>query len=101
MKDERLLLALGLILLLSQTVPGKFLQVETEQVPVERLISNLEKQLKAKPTELQLQYGLARVNAMAYALSSGSMAVEQRTGKPWFGYGDRGEPPRSVNQPKD
>src|SRR2546423_8839757 len=76
MKNARLLVLL-LFGLSSQRSEAKFLQVEIEQVPIARLIANLEKKLEQKPGDGQLHYALARVHSMEYALDSASIQVEQ------------------------
>src|SRR5438477_10828083 len=98
MKNARLLVALLLVGLSSERSEAKFLQVETEQVPIARLIANLEKQWEQNPDDRQLHYALGRVHSMAYALDSASIQVEQKTGKPWFVYFDNGAPPRQGTE---
>src|SRR5438477_11506463 len=68
MKNARLLVALLLVGLSSERSEAKFLEVETEQVRMARLIANLAKKLEQKPGDRQLHCGLAQVHSMAYAL---------------------------------
>ena len=41
---------------------------EIRTVPVSRLVENIERQLRAKPENVELHLNLARLYAMAYAL---------------------------------
>jgi tetratricopeptide (TPR) repeat protein len=59
---------LVLVFLTPARLPAIFMRMETQTVPVERLISNLESEIKASPTNAQAMTNLARVHAMAYAL---------------------------------
>jgi tetratricopeptide (TPR) repeat protein len=81
-------LGLAVCLFLTPWSPGKYARVEVEQVPVERLITNLEGAVKKDPMSVQARVNLARVHGMAYALKSDT--AEVRKGKeelgPWFGY---------------
>lgn len=67
---DRRSLAAGLLALLatSTQVVAIYMRVETRQVPIDRLVANLEGQLKADPKNAQTLVNLARLHAMAYAL---------------------------------
>src|SRR5262249_50281686 len=75
-------------LVLTPASPGKYAAVEVQQVPVERLVTNLEEAVKKNPKNVQALVNLARVHGMAYALKTNTAQV--RKGKeelgPWFGY---------------
>ena len=58
---------------------------ETREVPVARLVANLERDLKADPRNIELQINLARLHGMAYALKTEVVAAAPRAG-------DREEP---------
>ena len=85
------------ILLSSACTYGKFIAVETEQVPIARLITNLEKQLKQRPKDFELHYALARVHSMGYAMKTGEIAVKKNSDSPWFGHLDHGQPPQRIS----
>jgi tetratricopeptide (TPR) repeat protein len=57
-------------LLASATVPAIYMRMETEDVPIDRLVANLERELKADPANVQTLINLARLHAMAYALKA-------------------------------
>jgi hypothetical protein len=59
-----------------------------EQVPVTRLVENLEKAIQDHPKDAQLRFNLARVHAMAYAQKSDMITVNKNLKMlaPWFGY---------------
>ena len=54
-------------MLLSATLAAIPAPVDVENVPVERVIANLERQVTERPTDAELRVNLARVHAMAYA----------------------------------
>ena len=58
---------------------------QTREVPVARLVANLERDLKADPRNIELQINLARLHGMAYALKT---EVVEAAG----GQGEREEP---------
>lgn len=47
-----------------------YMRSDARQVPVDRLVTNLEREAKAQPKDPQLQINLARLYAMAYALKT-------------------------------
>jgi hypothetical protein len=71
-----------LLVLLALVLPSKqlwaiYTRTDVQEVPVNRLVANLERRLDEKPKEVQLLINLARVHAMAYALKSGTVQVER------------------------
>ncbi|HEX4613695.1 MAG TPA: hypothetical protein VH092_36270 [Urbifossiella sp.] len=68
--------------------PARFAQVETEKVPVERLVANLEAEVKANPKNAQAVLNLARAHAMAYAKRADELLARKdgKNGALWFGY---------------
>jgi hypothetical protein len=69
-----LVLALGL--LLPAFAQARYMMPQLRDVPIKRLIANLEEQVKSSPRELHLPLNLARAHAMAYALNSDDAEVE-------------------------
>jgi tetratricopeptide (TPR) repeat protein len=60
----------------------------TREVPVARLVANLERDLKADPRNIELQINLARLHGMAYALKTEVVAAAPRAGEreePYYG----------------
>ena len=57
----------SMIVLLPATLAALPFLVDVENVPVERVIANLERQVTERPTDAGLRVNLARVHAMAYA----------------------------------
>ena len=66
-----------LVLLMPARLPAIFTRFETQTVPVERLIANLESEIKASPTNAQAMTNLGRVHAMAYALKADRLPALQ------------------------
>lgn len=86
-----LILAVGV--LLSPAAFGRYASVQTEKVPVERLVANLEKKLAAAPKDFDLLARTARVHAMAYAAKTSELEV--RKSKPdelWLGHAPKNLP---------
>jgi hypothetical protein len=96
-------LALTTCLLLTRISRACYAAVEVEQVPVERLVRNLEAAVKKDPKSVQALVNLARAHGMAYALKTD--AAQVRKGKaelgPWFGYEPPFVPFRSVEKTDD
>ena len=69
--SRRPLAAAALALLMTSTqLAAIYMRIETRQVPTDRLIANLERELKADPTNVQTVINLARLHAMAFALKA-------------------------------
>ncbi|MBY0461267.1 MAG: hypothetical protein K2V38_28415, partial [Gemmataceae bacterium] len=84
------LLALLAVALAADPSKARFIRVETENVPVERLAKNLEEVIQKNPKDAAAHINLARVHAMAYALKSEEVPVNKKQPDAvWFGY----EPP--------
>jgi tetratricopeptide (TPR) repeat protein len=66
-----------------------YIRVETERVPVARLVENLEAQLAKAPDNPQLHVNLARLHGMAWALKTeevpAAIGPSQQL-EPWYGY---------------
>jgi hypothetical protein len=80
-----------------------FMLVQVQQVPVERLVANLEAAVKKDPKNVEAVINLARVHAMAYALKTGTAPVvkDHEERGPWFGYTPRIIPFSKVQQADD
>jgi tetratricopeptide (TPR) repeat protein len=66
---QRTLVAGALALLLaSAPLPAIYMRMETEDVPIDQLVANLERELKTDPANVQTLINLARLHAMSYAL---------------------------------
>jgi hypothetical protein len=71
-----------------------FVRPVLEEVPVARLVENLEKAIKEHPKDARLRFNLARVHAMAYALKTDKAQANTRLkdGGAWFGFTPRAVP---------
>ncbi len=96
-------LGLGLCVLLSTSSFGHFILVEVEKVPVDRLVSNLERAIKKDPTDVNAVVNLARVHGMAYArkTDSAELAKDHEDWGPWFGYTPKNIPFSEVKRTDD
>jgi hypothetical protein len=65
-------IAAGLLALLAASthVAAIYVRLETVQVPIDRLVVNLENELLAKPNDVQTMINLGRLHAMAYSLKT-------------------------------
>jgi tetratricopeptide (TPR) repeat protein len=66
-------------------VSALYVMAETREVPVARIVTNLERNLKADPRNIELQINLARLHGMAYALKTETVAVEGASEQPYYG----------------
>jgi len=57
-----------------------YMRSDARQVPVDRLVTNLEREAKAQPKDPQLQINLARLYAMAYALKTDELPATTAPG---------------------
>jgi hypothetical protein len=69
-----------LTLWLSPQGQALYMRIDTEKVPVERILENLEAKLKLQPDSFDIHYQLARVHAMA-AYSEAKELPVYKTGK--------------------
>ena len=71
-----------------QSVSAKYVMPDLINVPVDRLIRNLEALAKTDPNNVEVRFNLARAHAMAYALRTESAQVWKGRDNEgvWFGY---------------
>jgi hypothetical protein len=93
MKSKILFLTICLAAL-SFNANARFRMPELEQVPTDRLITNLTQKAKESPKDVQIIYALARVHAMASAKAASIFDVTKTDGVPYFGPRDQGFLPR-------
>jgi tetratricopeptide (TPR) repeat protein len=65
-----------------------FVPPDIEQIPVDRLVTNLGRLVRERPGDVKLLYNLGRTHAMAYALKTDTLAVwrGRENDGPWLGY---------------
>lgn len=75
-------------LVLSAALGAKFFTPDLENIPVQRLVGNLERLNKEHPGDARLVFNLGRAHAMAYALKADTLAVERGGDSegPWPGH---------------
>ncbi len=94
---------------LSQQLLGMYMQVETQDVPLERLIVNITDKAKAEPANAEALHQLARIHAIAYSNKLGEAdPVKSWTGwqkkdpeQPWLGYQPPHVPYNKVTPTED
>jgi Tetratricopeptide repeat len=79
------------IVILAATLAAESMRADVENVPVERVVANLEQQVRERPTDVDLRVNLARVHAMAYAekrtrIPTVSYRVGAKAIVPWVDY---------------
>lgn len=82
-------LAAAAAVVLAGSAPARYMAVQTEKVPVARVIANLETAVKENPKDAGAVLNLARAHAMAFAKRADALEVRVKGGGLWFGY----EPP--------
>lgn len=105
----RLLIFILLICASPTNAFAKYAQVDVEQVPIERLVANVQKKIEVEPNKVQWRYSLARLYSMAYAkgtqtwatLSDSSVRYYGDPGLPWFGYNDDALPHYWTDQERN
>ena len=70
----------------SAVVGAEFVAVDVRNVPVERLVANLERRVAETPADVSLLINLARVHAMAFAAKSGTLPTHPPE-ELWLGQG--------------
>jgi len=77
-----------------------FAWYQTEQVPIDRLFTNLQQRLVRDTNNFELTYDLARLHSMAYSTNLASIGVRTNTWRPEFYYpGSDSGVPRRVYLP--
>ena len=83
------MIALLVTLLLIEIAPApghaKTVAVETENMPVETVILNLEGKSKGAAADPKIVYALATLHALVYAQSSTTVLVKKADGLPYYG----------------
>jgi hypothetical protein len=80
----------ALIAVLSSGLASHFARVDVDNVPVDRVVANLERQVAERPSDVGLRVNLARVHAMAYAEKRTEIPTAsfgQTETVPWVGNG--------------
>ena len=98
MKLIQTIRVIALSALLTVPAQARFARVETESVPVARLVANLEKQIAEKPETAELYSTLARLHSMAYAQKTDQLDARKSDQQPFFGYTNKEHPPRDVKK---
>lgn len=71
-----------------QSLNGMYIAPDIVDVPIDRLVRNLEATAKNEPTNVEVRYNLARAHAMAFALRTDTAKVwkGRESEGVWFGY---------------
>jgi tetratricopeptide (TPR) repeat protein len=96
MRRTRMWLAVGLSLFVAQESRGWFRGSQIRQVPIDRVLTNLQQRLQKDTNDLEATYYLARAQSIAYAYVNGTVgiSVRQTDGMPMYLHSssDRGIP---------
>jgi hypothetical protein len=76
-------LAAVFVLALTVSAAGMFLPAEVQNVPVDRLVASLSKQVQERPSDMEVRVNLARVHAMAYAQKVDQVMVKGKDPSQW------------------
>ena len=66
-----------LVFLCDWTSRAEYAEVVTRQVPIDRVVANLEVQARARPDDVNAQINLARAHGMAYATKTETLPVSR------------------------
>lgn len=58
---------------------GEFVSIQIENVPIDRVLQNLERRAQERPRDVETRLNLARIHAMAYASKSETAPVRKPT----------------------
>jgi len=85
---RRNLAALCGVILFASGLHALYIRPDLARVPVERVVKNLQDQLKKEPKNATLHFNLARLHGMAYAKKTDDIEVNQGKGQSgaWFGF---------------
>jgi tetratricopeptide (TPR) repeat protein len=100
---RRTLFVLLVLTAASAQLAGLYMIPETERVPVERLVANLERALEADPRNIQTRINLARLHGMAFALKTEQVDAA-RWGRnapqePYYGFNRDRIPYKAIKAP--
>jgi hypothetical protein len=88
------------LLLISGTcMYGKFMRFETEEVPIDRVLQNLQKRLAADTNGVEILYQLARIHSMAFSTNLAVVNIEKRNNDPVFGSPGGSTVPEKIYSP--
>ncbi len=98
----------GLAIVATPAVWAMFVMTETENVPIDRVLANLEKRVSENPADVGTRVNLARLHAMAWATKTETATVIKRpspgraVGDPDFGVrpGFQGVDVRQTSDPE-
>ncbi len=98
-----LIFGFGFALVLTTASYAKFIRMDVHNVPVERLVTNLEKAVKNDPKDVDAVINLARLHGMAYALKTETARVvkDHEDRGHWFGHEPKLVPFSKVEQTSD
>jgi tetratricopeptide (TPR) repeat protein len=103
-KSRGILIATMILLFSISSASALWMQIETERVPMDRVLTNLRNRLATNSQSVNALYQLGRVYSMAYATNLTDVPVTKEEGDPMFYHpgSDSGVPrqvfPRSAPQ---
>lgn len=89
---RKTVLSFVMALLISTVCQAKFMHPEIKNVPVARLIANIEAKLKDDPTNVELTFTLARIHSMAFARKATELPTRKGKETLWNGFVPKGIP---------
>jgi hypothetical protein len=97
-----LILSIGMLALGISSASAEYMPVDVENIPVARLVKNLEAAVREHPEDWKSMLHLARAHAMAYSLKSETLEVlTKEPDQVWFGYEHAFVPFRKVVKTSD
>ena len=99
MKVSLILRGFAFLLISGTCVNGMFARIETEEVPIARVLQNLQKRLATNTNNVEILYHLARVHSMAYSTNLAVVHLAKRNDNPVFGWPGGSGVPAGVYSP--
>jgi len=84
--DLKTVLLAALLLVANPAAHGMFMIQQLKQVPIDRVLANLQEKLRKNPNDAAAAYHLARVYSMAYATNLAVVPIETNSSNPVFSY---------------
>ena len=102
-----LLLAILGVVAWTRPVAALYAEIDLEEVPIDRLVANMERRAAQNPQDAEAQHQLARIHAMAYTSKRDSLIVvpgsselwSQQTHVPFLAQCHKGIEPRNLEAP--
>lgn len=74
---------LAMFVVLPRPAAALYAEIDLEEVPIDRLVANMERRAAENPRDAEAQHRLARIHAMAYSVKRDSLIIEPQSQRLW------------------